>query len=430
MIGTAKSILSHAPRGESLSGLLGNETVGAPTRTPAIALFGLFGCGNFGNDGSLEAMLNLLRRARPDARLTCICANPDLIRERFDVSALPISGAHVADAHGDRAGGWARKIVEKLRDVLSTVRSARKFDLVLIPGTGILDDFGDRPKGMPWNILRWCLISRLLGAKVAFVCVGAGPIGHPLSRWMMKTAARLAHYRSYRDVLSKDFMTGIGLKTDADPVFADLAFGLAPPQHRERLGAERLVVGVGVMSYYGWYSFAEVGAEAHQQYIDNLAALVRQILDRGHRVRLLIGETADDAAVKTLMLRLRSQSPAIAEEDLVEAPASSLHDVMRQMQETDVVVATRYHNIVCALKLAKPTISLGYSKKNDVLMAQAGLGAFCHDIESFEVDQVIEQFQSISALRHQYADAVRAYGETADFRLAEQEATLRTMFLE
>ena len=426
MIGTAKSILSYAPRGESLSSLFGGEKERASAQAPAIGLFGLFGCGNFGNDGSLEAILNLLRRVRPDARLTCICGNPDLIRDRFDVSALPISGAHVADAHGHRAGGWARKIVEKLQDVLSTIRYARKFDLVLIPGTGILSDFGDRPKGMPWNILRWCLVSRLLGAKVAFVCVGAGPIGHPLSRWMMKTAARLAHYRSYRDVLSKDFMTGIGVKTDPDPVFADLAFGLRPPLHRERPDAERLVIGIGVMSYYGWYSFAEAGAETHRRYIDKLARLVHYILDRGHRVRLLIGETADDGAVKTLLSHLRSQSTAIPEEDLVTAPANSLHDIMRQMQETDVVVATRYHSIVCALKLAKPTISLGYSKKNDVLMAQAGLGAYCHHVESFEVDQLIEQFEMICAQRTQGADAVRAYHQIADIQLAEQEAMLRT----
>jgi polysaccharide pyruvyl transferase WcaK-like protein len=230
-------------------------------------------------------------------------------------------------------------------------------------------------------------------------------------------------------VLSKDFMTGIGVKIGPDPVFADLAFGLPPPLHRERPDAERLVVGVGVMSYYGWYPFAETGAETQRQYIDKLVRFVRHILDRGHRVRLLIGETADDGAVKTLLSHLRSQSPAIPEEDLVAAPASSLHDVMRQMQEADVVVATRYHNIVCALKLAKPTISLGYSTKNDVLMAQAGLGAYCHHVESFEVDQLIEQFEKICAQRTQCADAVRAYRQIADIRLAEQEAMLRTTFL-
>ena len=394
-----------------------------------VVLLGLFGCGNFGNDGSLEAMLNLLRRLRPDAQLICVCAKPDLIRDRFDVSALPISAAHTADAHSHRRGGRAHKILEKLQDVLSTIRYARKFDLVLIPGTDILDDFGDRPRGMPWNILRWCMASRLLGAKVAFVCIGAGPIGHPLSRWMMKTAARLAHYRSYRDALSKDFMTGIGVNTCADPVFADLAFSLPPPLHRERPEAQRLVVGVGVMSYYGWYSFAEAGAETHRRYIDKLARFVRSVLDRGHRVRLLIGETVDEGTVEALLAHLQSQSPEIPEEDLVNAPASSLHDVMRQMQETDVVVATRYHNIICALKLAKPTISLGYSKKHDVLMAQAGLGAYCHHVESFDVDQLIEQFEEICAQLTPCADAVRAYRQIADVQLAEQEAMLRATFL-
>jgi polysaccharide pyruvyl transferase WcaK-like protein len=428
MIGTARSIFSHAPRGEGLSSPFGSEKEHVSARVPSIALFGLFGCGNFGNDGSLEAMLDVLRRVWPDARLTCINANAELIGDRFGVSALPISGAHVAAAHGHQAGGRVRKIFEKLHDVLFTIRHARQFDLVLIPGTGILDDFGDRPKGMPWNILRWCLLSRLLGAKVAFVCIGAGPIGHPLSRWMMKTAARLAHYRSYRDALSKDFMSGIGVNTDADPVFADLAFALPRPPHRERSDDERLIVGVGVMSYYGWYSFAEAGPETHRRYIDKLSRFVRHVLDRGHRVRLLIGETADDGAVENLLARLRSQSPAIPEEDLMAAPAKTLHDVMRQMQETDVVVATRYHNIVCALKMAKPTISLGYAKKNDVLMTQAGLGAFCHHVETFEVDQLIEQFERICAQRTQCADAVRAYRERADIRLAEQEAMLRTFF--
>src|SRR5262245_56965258 len=117
MIGTAKSILSYAPRGESLSGLVGGEKERASARAPAIALFGLFGCGNFGNDGSLEAMLNLLRRVRPDAQLACICANPGLIQDRFDVNSLPISAAHVADTQNPR-GGRARKLLEKLHDAL------------------------------------------------------------------------------------------------------------------------------------------------------------------------------------------------------------------------------------------------------------------------------------------------------------------------
>ena len=54
------------------------------------------------------------------------------------------------------------------------------------------------------------------------------------------------------------------------------------------------------------------------------------------------------------------------------APARTLHDVMQQMADTDIVVATRYHNVVCALRMSKPTISIGYAEKNDALLRRSG----------------------------------------------------------
>ena len=82
--------------------------------------------------------------------------------------------------------------------------------MLIIPGTGILDDFGGNPFGMPLALLAWCLVARLCGAWVAFVSIGAGRIQHPLSRWLMRSAAAMAHYRSYRDTVSKTFMESIG----------------------------------------------------------------------------------------------------------------------------------------------------------------------------------------------------------------------------
>jgi polysaccharide pyruvyl transferase WcaK-like protein len=50
----------------------------------------------------------------------------------------------------------------------------------------------------------------------------------------------------------------------------------------------------------------------------------------------------------------------------------SFADVMREMSPCGSVVATRYHNLVAALKLSKPTISISYSPKHDVLMSEFG----------------------------------------------------------
>ena len=58
------------------------------------------------------------------------------------------------------------------------------------------------------------------------------------------------------------------------------------------------------------------------------------------------------------------------------APASTYAELMQAMAPCGIVVATRYHNVMCALKLCKPTISMGYSRKFVALMESMGLADF------------------------------------------------------
>ena len=67
------------------------------------------------------------------------------------------------------------------------------------------------------------------------------------------------------------------------------------------------------------------------------------------------------------------------------------------MEPAGSIVATRYHNVVCALMLTKPTISIGYGEKNAVLMADRGLGDYCQAINSLDVDWLIEQFTDLES---------------------------------
>ena len=73
------------------------------------------------------------------------------------------------------------------------------------------------------------------------------------------------------------------------------------------------------------------------------------------------------------------------------------------MAPVGTVVATRYHNVICALQLGKPTISLGYAKKNVVLMEDMGLPEFCQYADSIDVGKLIEQFTKLES----NADQVR-----------------------
>jgi polysaccharide pyruvyl transferase WcaK-like protein len=92
---------------------------------------------------------------------------------------------------------------------------------------------------------------------------------------------------------------------------------------------------------------------------------------------------------------------------------------MAAIGETDMVIASRYHVQIAALKMGRPLISLGYGPKNDALMQDVGLGAFCHDVETVEFDKLTQQIKAMAAERERYASIVR-----------EKVSALKTSLLE
>jgi polysaccharide pyruvyl transferase WcaK-like protein len=109
--------------------------------------------------------------------------------------------------------------------------------------------------------------------------------------------------------------------------------------------------------------------------------------------------------------------------------ASSFHDVMSQIANTDVVVATRYHNVVCALMLGKPTISIAYAKKNDVLLAEMNLAEFCQHIEDLDVDLIVNQFTRLLSDRERHEADIQLANAAFQERLREQDALLVSRLL-
>jgi polysaccharide pyruvyl transferase WcaK-like protein len=56
---------------------------------------------------------------------------------------------------------------------------------------------------------------------------------------------------------------------------------------------------------------------------------------------------------------------------------------------------------MCALKLCKPTISLGYSQKFISLMEDMGLADFHQFADSLDLDRLTEQFKELEGRRAQ-----------------------------
>jgi polysaccharide pyruvyl transferase WcaK-like protein len=203
-------------------------------------------------------------------------------------------------------------------------------------------------------------------------------------------------------------MRAMGVDTTRDEVHPDLAFSLpAPPA-----GAPSDPPGpvcVGVMAFHGSDDDRARAEEIHRRYLDGTTRFVRTLVEEGRPVRLITGDDVDATVVSAILDAVDSPLVTVAE------PAS-LADVMKETAAADSVVATRYHNLICALKAGTPTLALSYAAKSDALMAQMGLDAYCHPAREVDADRLLRQFRELEknaaelrrtlALRNQ--DAVRA----------------------
>jgi polysaccharide pyruvyl transferase WcaK-like protein len=359
-----------------------------------IAFFGLFGVGNLGNEASLRAALLEAERIAPDAPLVCICAYPDRVVAEHGIEAVPIGMSGVF-----RRSASAPKVVRRLtRPFLEcfrwteSFRFARRTAAIIVPRTGILDDFGVRPRQMPYDIFRWSLVSKLARTPFALLSVGAGPIEHPVSRWLMRKAVEFSSFCTYRDTVSQQFMASIGVPATVDDVRPDLVMALPRPA----VTADPGTIGVGVMSYFGWENDENKGRQIFRTYIERISAVVCGVLDRGHDVRLLIGQDNDDVAVEEVLAAVRRDRPAAHDAGRVTfAPAATMDALLAQIGTTGAVIATRYHNVVGGLMMVRPVVSIGYADKNAELMDDCGLGAYCHHVEQFDPDAVLADLDSL-----------------------------------
>jgi polysaccharide pyruvyl transferase WcaK-like protein len=359
---------------------------------PRVGLFGLFGSSNIGNDGSLDVVLTHLRDRHPDAVLNCLCSGPASVAARYGIATAPLYWHLVRERSASRLGRMGVKLVGKLLDSVRILRWVRRQDVVIVPGTGALETtLPLRPWGFPLSLFLLCLFGRLTGTKVALLNVGVSVIRQRTIRWLCRSAARLAHYRSYRDPLSRQSMREMGVDTSADDVYPDLAFALPVPTASPARGT----VGVGVMDFHGSNDDRRRADQIHDSYVDAVKRFVRWLLDEGRRVRLFTGDAVDQKVVLEILDDVRAYRPGLDPSTVVAEPLSTLGDLMRQVTEVDVMVGTRYHNVVSGLKLAKPTISLSYAEKNDRVMADMGLAGYCQDARTVDVGLLIAQFTAL-----------------------------------
>jgi polysaccharide pyruvyl transferase WcaK-like protein len=336
-------------------------------------------------------MLEGARRHLGPAELVGVCNDPTDTEPRHHVEAVPI-------AVEPRPGflplpGPLRRMrrpVWEIGDWLRVLRAMRELDMLVVTGTGILTDAHEGMMGMPYQMFKWVVAARLSKRKVKFVSVGAEKLSHPVQLFFLRWSLRLAEYRSYRDPITRTRAARLLERAGEDPLYPDLAFSLpksltAP---RSRANGAQKTVAVGIYA-------VESSPQEQAAYIEALGRFVLWLLDHGYRTRIVIGDVQYDTPMLSRIRAWLRERGAL--DRVVDEPVACFEDLMSQLSDADLVVATRFHNVLLSILLGKPVASVSHMDKNDALMQAMGLSGYCRDLAGVTERDLVALFQKLEA---------------------------------
>jgi polysaccharide pyruvyl transferase WcaK-like protein len=230
-----------------------------------VGVFGHYGMGNLGDEAIVTAVIQNIKLHLPDAAICCFSNDPADTETRHQVPAFPvrrtsrIAGTYscslekqFSECGSERtrteklkaavkkipsiyaALKASKKLIQipfscwaELRFLCASYQRLRSVDLLLVSGSNqFLDNYGGI-WGYPYTLFKWSVLAKLVGAKLAFVSVGAGPLDSKISRMLVRGCLLLSDYSSFRDEASRKLVETPFLQ-NVGPVFPDLGHSLNP----------------------------------------------------------------------------------------------------------------------------------------------------------------------------------------------------------
>jgi len=376
-------------------------------RTPRIALLAHSGRLNLGDEILFASTLAWWRRRIPDGRFVAFTMNPADTVERygldggFPVRPVPRNLPVATPAKGFvvrvlRSLRW--RIGAVLRECRFALRSAARLrgtDLLLVTGSSQFIEAYGGAWAFPFTLLRWTLLSRLLGVPVGFLSMGAETMERPLSRWMTRRTVALATYISVRDPVSRSRLEAQGVRRPL-PVVPDLAFGLEAPLPAS--AGEGGTVAVNPIPYYHPAYWRAVDESRYRRYLGAMIELTEDLLRRGQRVVLFATTPwADGVPIDDIHAALRDRLPPALMERLERPAASTLDELRAVLAPVDRIVASRYHGAAIGLLLGKPVVALCYEQKTADLMDAHGLLRYAIPMEEADGTVLAELVRRLEA---------------------------------
>ncbi len=408
--------------------------------------------GNLGNAAILSSMIAKLRSRIPDVEIVGITLSPEDTCRRHGIAGFPITGAThgmyflaaSASSHGERRPKarlavsfkeglrgipWLRGAVRKVRtawlELEHIVRSGRlvkTLDRVIVTGGGALDDFWGGPWGHPWTLFKFAFLSRVFHVPLLFVSVGKCSLDHWLSRRFVSGALHMAQYRSYRDHESLADVRAMFPRLSGR-MWPDLAYGYCLPDQplqRKRASHDNpLVLAVSPIAFCDPRVWPVKDFRRYSRYVNQLSQFLVRVIRDEHRLILFATDGPDSDTINDLMGILTAEDvDAERVEILSGPPVQTTENLLHNICDADVVIASRLHGVILSHMIAVPVVAISYDRKVDVHMKEIGQSEYCLNIDEFTAETLAERLAVLRDARElesaRLRRAVQLYREQAD----------------
>ncbi len=430
-----------------------------------IGVFGHYGNENLGDEAITTAVIQNIRRRFPDAEIIAFSINPHDTEMRHGVPAFAIrhSGETtgigstpqgrkarednpVAQVDGikpgfrgslkripglQRAVGLVRRLLAAPHELASELgflrRSRRRLkgtDLLIVAGSNqFLDNFGG-PTGFPYTLLKWTLLARSLGTKVAYISVGAGPLDSIWSKRQIRFALRSVDFLSYRDEASRNLVEGNGFRVRGT-VCPDLAHDVKWTRDetvvfRKNGEAGKPVVGINPMPVYDrryWYIKDDA---KYSEYVGKLARFASRLVEEGYPLFFWTTQTKDQNVARDVFEHMTEQAKERVDTKQVFRFPASVDQLLSTIESADLVVATRFHGTVLSILAQRPVLGVCYYRKARDLLDAVGQERFHVMLDDFSVDELYERFKELEQNKDAVVADLGRWDATYQARLCQQ----------
>ena len=351
-----------------------------------------------------------------EGNISGVSENPGL---KEQLKKIPVLGG-MLKAIGrslELLGKWRQEIIF----LVDSLRILKDVDLIIVAGSNqFLDNFGGT-WGFPYTLLKWTLLCKFKGTRIAFTSIGAGPLEAPLSKLLVRIALVFSDYLSYRDIASKKLVENTIFPINGK-VFPDLAYSLLfeSSEKNGNRSEGKPVVAINPMPIYDSRYWCEHDGGRYKAYVTKMSVFCSLLLKEGYPVQFFSTQPTDENVIADILKEIDQDLPVGIDKEKLIQRNREVAELMTYLNSVDIVIATRLHGTILSLLADKPVLGVTYHRKSSDVLTQMEQGDYYVSLDDFDTQTLKSKFDTLIENMGAETRKISQYGKDYRTKLDEQ----------